>query len=87
MRPQILEQRGDSGKQWHRLAQGQAAVDIGSGHAGVVEPPDDHGVQRFVECLDPLDGRFDEVGRRHFAGGNQRGLVGGVEPAGGLRDR
>ena len=84
---QVLEQRRHAGEGRHGLTSCQSTVEIRRCDAGVVVPAHDHRVQRGVELLDALDGGLDEFGGGCFATGDQAGLCGGVEPAGGLRDR
>ncbi len=56
---QVLDQERHAAKR----AVGQRSS---RGVAGVVEPADDHRVERGVDALDPLDGRFEQFERRHL---------------------
>ena len=54
---------------------------VGSGSvAGVLEPANDHRVEHRVDALYPLDGRVEQLERRHLTIGHQRGLIDGVHP-------
>ena len=55
--------------------------------AGVVEPADDHGVERTVEPLDALDRRLGQLDRFRVAALHELGLGGGVEPLGLVGER
>ena len=48
----------------------------------MVEPADYHRVEDGIDALDPLDGRFEQLERRHLAFVHQGGLVDRIHPAG-----
>src|SRR5271163_2053823 len=51
------------------------------GVAGMIEPADDHRVEDGIDALDALDGRFEQLERRHLTFFDQRGLVDRIHPA------
>src|ERR1700759_1821071 len=51
------------------------------GVAGMVEPADDYRVEHGIDALDALDGRFEQLERRHLTLFDQRGLVDRIHPA------
>ncbi len=52
------------------------------GVAGVVEPADGHRVEFGIDPFDPLDGRVEQLQRRHLAAFHQGGLVDRIHPSG-----
>jgi hypothetical protein len=47
----------------------------------MIEPADDYRVEDGVYAFDALDGRFEQLERRHLTGFDQGGLLDRIHPA------